>query len=337
MKAPIKLKQSRRAQLDETEQRSEAGRLSRMRATNVALVILLGLACSAAGLRAQPAYTAPAPEPRVVEDPAERRAGYLARVHEVMTWRASQAKPDNPATLGLAEIAAKLALRQDAAACSERLVELLKKPSGDMFWMFPVTCISYLGRDQLSPAAKAAMREAWRTYMPLRGDTENHWLMYYTSLYLMAQLWPNEPGDRWFHGKSSEEIFAEARDYLIHWTKLTTTIGQGEYDCTHYLGEYSIPLLFLSTWAKDPGMRQRARMMLDYVLADYAVDTLNGLDCSIAGARRCPSRDAPMRIQACRTDYLRFIVRCIRRFHLGGFGRVEEYYVRHEQAPAAGP
>jgi hypothetical protein len=34
---------------------------------------------------------------------------------------------------------------------------------------------------------------------------------------------------------------------------------------------------------------------------------------------------------------LGFIVQRIRRFHLGGFGRVEEYYVRHEQAPAAGP
>ena len=45
-------------------------------------------------------------------------------------------------------------------AKKERLIELLQKPTGDMFWMFPVTCISYLGRDQLSPAAKAAMREA---------------------------------------------------------------------------------------------------------------------------------------------------------------------------------
>ena len=42
----------------------------------------------------------------------------------------------------------------------------------------------------------AQVREAWRTYMPLRGDTENHWVMYYTTLYLMAQLWPGEPGDR---------------------------------------------------------------------------------------------------------------------------------------------
>jgi hypothetical protein len=35
-------------------------------------------------------------------------------------------------------------------------------------------------------------------------------------------------------------------------------------------------MLFLATWAKDPAMRQRGRMMLEYVLADFAVETLNG-------------------------------------------------------------
>ena len=235
------------------------------------------LALVAAATQAQPSFTGPVPSTAVVEDPVARRAAYLARRDEAVRWRAGLAKPGEPKTLGLAEIAAKLALREDAAACSERLIELLKTPSGDMFWMFPVTGISYLGRDQLTPEAKAAVREAWRTYFPLRGDTENHWVMYYSTLYLMAQLWPNEPGDRWFNGKSSAEITAESRAFLLHWMDLTTTIGQGEYDCTHYLGEYSIPMLYLATWAKDPAMRLRGRMMLDWLMADFAVETLNGI------------------------------------------------------------
>ena len=76
--------------------------------------------------------------------------------------------------------------------------------------MFPVTCIAYLGRDQLTTEAKAAIREAWRTYYPLRGDTENHWVMYYTTMHLMAQLWPGEGEDRWFNSKTSDEITAVA-------------------------------------------------------------------------------------------------------------------------------
>jgi hypothetical protein len=241
------------------------------------LLLLCSLILVAAPLRGQPSFTAPPPAVKPVEDAAQRRAAYLARVQETVHWRAGLAKPENPAALGLAEIAAKLALHEEAEACSARLIELMKAPTGDMFWMFPVTCISYLGREQLTPTAKAAVREAWRTYYPLRGDTENHWAMYYTSLYLMAQLWPDEPGERWFNGKSSAENLAEARDYLVHWIGLATTIGQGEYDCTHYIGEYSIPMLMLATWARDPAMRLRGRMMLDYIFADYAVDSLNGI------------------------------------------------------------
>jgi hypothetical protein len=227
--------------------------------------------------RAQPSFKGPMPDATVIVDASLRRAAYLSRIDEALIWRAAMAKPGEPKTFGLGEIVSKLARREDAAACSERLIELMKAPTGDMFWMFPVTAIYYLGRDQLTPEAKAAVREAWRAYMPLRGDTENHWAMYYSSLYLMAQQWPDEPGERWFNGKSSKENFEESRDYLLHWMELTTTIGQGEYDCTHYIGEYAIPMLYLATWARDPAMRQRGRMMLDYIFADYAVETLNGM------------------------------------------------------------
>jgi len=228
-------------------------------------------------VEAQPSHVAPPPSRRVEQDASLRRAAYLARRDEVLRWRSALVKPGEPATFALSEIAAKLALREDAAACSERLIEVIRKPAGDMFWMFPVTAISYLGRDQLSAEARAAVREAWRAYFPMRGDTENHFVMYYTSMYLMAQLWPDEAGERWFNGKSSAEISREAQAWLLQWIELTTTIGQGEYDCTHYLGEYAIPMLYLATWAQDPAMRQRGRMMLDYILADFAVETLDGI------------------------------------------------------------
>ncbi|HEY0946642.1 MAG TPA: hypothetical protein VGD81_15290, partial [Opitutaceae bacterium] len=182
----------------------------------------------------------------------------------------------DPKSGGLAEVAARLARREEAAWCSERVIALMQEPSGDMFWMFPCVAVAYLGRDQLTPAAREALRDTWRTYMPMRGDTENHWAMYYTSLYLMTELYPDEPGSHWFTGKSSEENRAEARDYLRHWMDLTTTKGQGEYDCTHYIGEYCIPMLYLATWAGDAEMKQRGRMMLDYLLADFAVDCLDG-------------------------------------------------------------
>lgn len=209
--------------------------------------------------------------------PSDVRTAYRERVNEVLEWRAELHAPGDPQAVNLAAVAARLALRREVEWCNRAVIELMQAPTGDMFWMFPVVTVAFLGRDQLSPEAQLAIREAWRTYMPMRGDTENHWAMYYTSLYLMAELYPNEPGERWFTGKSSEENQREAREYLLHWMDLTTTIGQGEYDATHYIGEYSIPMLHLATWARDPVMRQRGQMMLDYVMADFAADTLDGM------------------------------------------------------------
>jgi hypothetical protein len=239
---------------------------------------LLSLGALVVSVAAQPSSTGPMPVPPKDFAADARRTAYLARVDETLRWYADTVKPGDPATIGTGQIAAKLALRQDAALMSARIVEIMKEPqSQDMFWMFPWTAISYLGRDQLTPEAKAAIRGQWKTYFPMRGDTENHWAMYYTSLYLMTELYPDDPADSWFNGKSSAENRAEAKAYLVHWMDLATTIGQGEFNPTHYIGEYAIPMLYLATWARDPEMRMRGHLKLDWLLADLAENTLDGV------------------------------------------------------------
>jgi hypothetical protein len=190
----------------------------------------------------------------------------------------SYAHPKTPASLSYAGIAAKLKMHEDAALCSRRLEELLAEgPTGDMFWMYPVTAIAYLDQGQLSDSARRALRRSFLTYMPYRGDTENHWLLYYSSMYLMAQLWPDQTGDQWFNGKSSTENFREAAGWIESWVRLTTTRGQGEYDSPHYMGLYFLSMSYLAEWAKDPAMKKRAAMMLDYLIADYAAESLDGI------------------------------------------------------------
>lgn len=243
-------------------------------------LLSLSLLCSllAGSAPAQPATTGPMPVPPTDFSTDVRRQAYLARADTVIQWYIESIKADNPASFGSAQIAAKLACHEDSATVSARVIELMSRPqSADMFWMFPWTAISYLGRDQLTPEAKAAIRGQWKTYFPMRGDTENHWAMYYTSLYLMAELYPDDPAESWFNGKSSAENRAEAKDYLIHWMDLATTIGQGEFNPTHYIGEYAIPMLYLATWAKDPEMKIRGHMQLDWLLADLAANTLDGV------------------------------------------------------------
>jgi len=188
------------------------------------------------------------------------------------------AHPKGSGALGYANIAARLRLHEDAGLCSRRLQELLAAgPTGDMFWMFPITAIAYLDQGQLSDSARQALRSSFKTYMPYRGDTENHWLLYYTSLYLMAQMWPDQDGEQWYTGKSSAENFREAEGWINSWVKLTTTRGQGEYDSPHYMGLYFLSMSYLAEWAKDPAMKKRAVMMLDYLIADYAAESLDGI------------------------------------------------------------
>ncbi len=206
------------------------------------------------------------------QDEAALEREFRARARTVLEAHASR----RGAAAGYNTIAAALHLKQNAPWLSERTMEMLRDPWGDMFWQFPVIAVMYNDRGQLTPEARRRLRDAWRTYMPYRGDTENHWLLYYTSLYLAAQMYPNEPGSAWFTGKSSEENLSEAREYLYSWMDLTVTKGQGEYDCTHYIGVYLLPLSYLAEWSQDPVMRQRAVKMLQWLIADFAVELTGG-------------------------------------------------------------
>ena len=244
---------------------------------NFSACLILFLAATAV-LRAQPSVSATTvPSREIVTDAAARRAAYLKRVQEVIDYRANLVNRADPAGIDLAAVATMLARHEDPKYCSEQVIRLMKAPGTGPFWMFPVVCVTYMGRDQLSPEAKKAMRDMWRTTYQIRGDTENHWAMYYISLYLISEMYPNEPGSSWFTGKSSEENLAEAKEYLIHWMDLATTVGQGEYNPVHYIGEYACPLMYLASWAKDPAMKTRGHMMLEWIFADLAEGTLYGV------------------------------------------------------------
>lgn len=211
-------------------------------------------------------------KPRALQLAARVQNGaeYEGRLKEVVE------KFAHGADSGYASLAAKLYLKEDAAGCSKRLLELVQKPTGDMFWMFPAVAVAYLDRGQLSAEARGALRDTWRTYAPYRGDTENHFLLYYTSLYLMAQMYAEDGGASWFNGKSSKENMAEARAWIESWIQLTTRRGQGEYDSPHYAPVFLIPMAYLSQWAEDEGLRRRAAAMVEYLMADYAAENLNG-------------------------------------------------------------
>jgi len=200
---------------------------------------------------------------------------YRARVDSLVDFYQVRVAPDLNQG-GYADISANLYRGTNLDWAVARMDTLMQAPTGDMFWMYPFLTVMLTGQDSLPEETRRKMRDLWRTYRPYRGDTENHWLLYYSTLYLAAQMYPDEPGETWFNGKSSQENFDEAEEWLIEWMDLTTTKGRGEYDSAHYIKVYTAPLAFLYGWAEDPVMRQRAWMMLEYEMADYAAELLAG-------------------------------------------------------------
>jgi hypothetical protein len=179
---------------------------------------------------------------------------------------------------GLVEAAARLARGRPADTVTPILDRVLdERAGGDMFWMYPMVLVERLGREALPAEARGRLRDAWRTYRPYRGDTENHWALYYASLYLAAEGHPGAGGDAWFNGRSSAENRREARTYLLRWIGRTAREGQGEFDSPHYLAFYVAPLALLAGFAGDTGLATRARMLLDLLLAELAAESLDGL------------------------------------------------------------
>jgi hypothetical protein len=173
----------------------------------------------------------------------------------------------------------KLATKTDIPTALKIIDTLTIKPRGDMFWFYPIMSMYLEGEKNMPAAYKAKLRQALKNYTPFRGDTENHWVMYYASLYLAAQSWPNEPGPTWFNGKSSTENIKDAEGWLYHWMNLTTTIGQGEFDSPAYMTFYLTPMFMLYQHAQDPLMKKKAEIMINWLLADFFIDYLDGVYC----------------------------------------------------------
>ncbi|MCC6415589.1 MAG: hypothetical protein IT582_06745 [Opitutaceae bacterium] len=208
---------------------------------------------------------------------ADIRSSYLNRREQIINQALDTIKDGDGKQGGYLEVAACLQAGKHVDKALKRLAMLNEPmPTQNMFWAYPMAAVMGAGHANLDGAAWARIQELWKIYWPSRGDTENHWAMSYASRYIAAQAWPEAGPDQWFNGRSSAENLAEGRDYLYHWMWVTTSFGQGEFDSPNYIEEYLIPMSLLAGWAKDPEMRLKARMMLDYLIYDYAVENIDG-------------------------------------------------------------
>ena len=199
------------------------------------------------------------------------------------TRNAGETRPANVMStpsdrLDLFEAALLIRSGRDSEMGNEAITEEARRPfRGGMFYIHDVMAAYLHAGSGLTSETREAVRHSLKTQYLYRGDTENHWLLYYTGLYLAAQTWPDDPDTTWFNGRSSRENLQESAEYLDLWIRLTTTIGQGEFDSPTYIIVFLSPLFTLYDFCRDPVLKEKARKMLDWIIADYAVDYLKGL------------------------------------------------------------
>lgn len=173
-------------------------------------------------------------------------------------------------------IASRIGLNRDVDQCRKDFLSLLENPTGDMFFSLPMMGAYLHGYKFWTPEIHDKVRNTWKTYLPYRGDTENHWVMWHTALLLAVQTWPNLSINDWANGRNSQENYDDAIGFLNSWFHTTTTVGQGEFDSPHYFQNFVVPLMLLYDFANDSSLKHRAEKALHWLFTDYAVDYLKG-------------------------------------------------------------
>ncbi len=211
--------------------------------------------------------------------------GYQQRVADLLNW----ADTTNSSNF----LIAAARLRQGDTSAGVRMFEHeLQRNDNSHRGMFVIyeMMTAYMAARKYMPEWLRTKVKNYLAYANFyRGDTENHLTMYYTGLYLAAQAFPKLPANRWYTGKTAVENKQEAENWLNEWMYLTTTIGQGEFDSPTYMTVFLAPMASLAQWATDPLLRGRARVMLHWLIADYAVEHLNGVYIG-AHSREYPDR-----------------------------------------------
>lgn len=166
-----------------------------------------------------------------------------------------------------------------ALACggdAGELVEIVERhvdPPGP-FNIVPGMILLCRWGDRIPAAAEARLKLMFVDGHLQRGNTENHWLMYYVGNLLAAERWPDEP--RFWNGLPPAAMRDEASRWILGTIGRTAAVGHYEYDSTGYHNEHFVPYLAIAEHARDPHLRRQALQMVQLLLADMALEYFHG-------------------------------------------------------------
>ncbi len=138
------------------------------------------------------------------------------------------------------------------------------------------------GANKLTPTTRERIRRFFlTTNFESIHESENHKLLFHTSRYLMSQALPVETFKA--YGKTSRELLVEDGNWLVKFIRFRAQQGWGEFDSACYFQPDWECLVTLYDYARDKRLKRLSGMMLDLLLADMAVDSLNGMYCGAHG------------------------------------------------------
>ena len=183
---------------------------------------------------------------------------------------------------GLWDVNAHLATGMDDAEVVEIVRRSLSdqtdgwggRPAGGPFHVYPCGALVARWPDRLPEEALEIIRNFMMDGVLERGNTENHWLMFYVGNLLAAERWPD--AQCMWNGLSAEANRAEATRWILGMIDRTAVNGHHEYDSPQYHVEHMVPMVTLADHADDPHLRHQVEQVLSLYVADMALEYYYG-------------------------------------------------------------
>ena len=177
---------------------------------------------------------------------------------------------------------ALMALEPDAQRVAEiahrGLEDMASGPLGSLkagpFQILPAMLLYCRWEAQLPLAAREDIEAFMTRGLLERGNTENHWLMYYAGNLLAAECWPDLETN--WNGLPPEAMRREATRWILGTIERTARLGHHEYDSPQYHIEHMVSLIGLYEHARDGHLRRQVEQVLALLVADMALEYFRG-------------------------------------------------------------
>ena len=117
------------------------------------------------------------------------------------------------------------------------------------FHVLPAMLLLCRWESHLAAETVEIIRRTFCEGVTQRGNTENHWLMYYTGILLAAERWIDEPV--LINGRPPAAMRAEAARWILGTIERTARLGHHEYDSPGYHMEHMAAYVGLWEHARD--------------------------------------------------------------------------------------